>query len=1156
MTATATTATEDAADSSRIHSKLPLPWGTFVGLALALLAMLLIGIVTLASLQSRSESRDRVSHTLEVVSALQRLQALIIDAETAQRGYLLTGEEMYLQPFMAAATETPLQRRKLKDFLSDNPRQSERLDSLGAQIDAKFAELDRTIELRRDGKIEEAMSVVRTDRGHIATAQIRTQIATMVEAEETLLHQREDEWLKASQFSVFVTVGGSSLLLALILISAITASREYRSRETETWLQRMLMKFSTRTQGEQRLAVLGDTALAFLAQSLGAQVGAVYIANGGGAFRRFAAYALAPAAAETAIRPGDGLLGQAAKDRRTLRVTDIPENYLPIASSLGHGQPRELLVVPAIADDEVQAVVELGFLQPTSEAQRQLLTRAFESFGRAVRSSKDRTRLEDLLEETQRQSEELQTQQEELRVSNEELEVQTRALRESQAHLETQQHQLAQNNTQLEEYTQMLEQQRDDLAKTQQILQDKAGELERANQYKSEFLANMSHELRTPLNSSLILAKLLADNPQGNLTEEQIKFANHIHSAGNDLLELINDILDLSKIEARQIDVKRESIGVQQLLDNMIQTFTPLADQKSVSFEIDVAADAPVTLHSDSQRLRQILKNLLSNALKFTMQGHVRLSVFVPTAPQERDWLGFAVEDTGIGIAAEQHGIIFEPFRQADGTTNRRFGGTGLGLSISRELAVMLGGRIELRSAPGSGSTFTLLIPQTLPQSERPQPAAPQAAIGQSHPAPSLRTPARPKNPAPIVSGPAPQSATGSGRVLLIIEDDPAFAGIIATLAAGFQFECLLAATADEGIELAMRHRPTAIVLDIRLPDHTGLSVLDRLKHNPATRHIPVQVISSFDYSQTVLEMGAASVLMKPVDREQLITALANLESKATQEQRTVLIVEDNTLQRDSIERLLQSDLVRTIAVPTAGAALEQLRKVTFDCMVLDLSLPDASGLELLQKMAEDESYSFPPVIVYTGRSLSTDEEQQLRRYSKSIIIKGARSPERLLDEVTLFLHRLEASLPAEQQRMLRVARSRESVFDKRRILLAEDDVRNVFAISRVLEPHGVLLEIARNGHEALTTLERRKDIDLVLMDIMMPEMDGLEAMRHIRSNAALRNLPIIALTAKAMPDDRLRCLDAGANDYITKPINIEKLLSLLRIWMPPEAPR
>ncbi|WP_184334630.1 response regulator [Povalibacter uvarum] len=1135
------TDTQAAAEASRLHSRLPLPWGTLVGFILAILAMLLIGYVTYVSLQNRTESRERVARTLEVVSNLQQLQARVINAETGQRGYMLVGETTYLEPYSAAIAEIPTDLRRLRGMLQDNPRQLERLEALKTLIEGKLAELSQTIQLRQNGSNAAALELVRSDSGKVVMDQIRALTTEMVQEEQTLLRERETEWQKASQFSVWVTTGGSALLFVLIAMAAITTSKDYRTREQQVWLRTALMQFGTRIQGEQRLNRLGDEVLSFLATHLGAQVGAVYLAMGDGSFQRFAGYAYTPPPGRDGdIQPGEGLLGQAAKERRALHIREVPANYLPVTSSLGSAQPRELLLAPAISENEVHAVIELGFLKPTATIERELLDRISESLANAVRSAKDRTRLEDLLEETQRQSEELQTQQEELRVSNEELEVQTKALKESQAHLEAQQHELAQSNMQLEEYTQMLEQQRDDLAKAQAVLSEKASELGRANQYKNEFLANMSHELRTPLNSSLILAKLLADNQSGNLTDEQVKFANNIYAAGNDLLELINDILDLSKIEARQIDVVRETVGMRQLLDNMSQVFKPLADQKHVAFEIQVAPDSPVSLQTDSQRLRQILKNLLSNALKFTSQGHVRLNVFVPQATPE--WIALTVEDTGIGIDPAQHEVIFEPFRQADGTTNRRFGGTGLGLSISRELAAMLGGRIELASTPGCGSTFTLLLPQVMPADKaQAPPAAPPAHQATRHVAPK----------AAVVPIREPSAVPHSGRVLLIIEDDPSFASTIATLASGFQFECIIASTADEGIELALKYRPTAIVLDMRLPDHTGLTVLDRLKHNPATRHIPVQVVSGFDYSQTALEMGAANVLRKPVEREQLITALANLERKAATGQGAVLIVEDNTVQRDSMVRLLQSEQVRPVAVSTVADALEKLRAETFDCMVLDLGLPDATGYELLQKMATDEKYSFPPVIVYTARTMSAEEEQQLRRYSKSIIIKGARSPERLLDEVTLFLHRVEASLPLEQQRMLRVARSRESVFDKRRILLVEDDVRNVFAISRVLEPHGAILEIARNGREALAALQPGNQIDLILMDIMMPEMDGFEAMRHIRARDDLKSLPIIALTAKAMPDDRQRCLDAGANDYITKPIDIEKLLSLLRIWMP-----
>jgi CheY-like chemotaxis protein len=915
------------------------------------------------------------------------------------------------------------------------------------------------------------------------------------------------------------------------------------------WMRDAQSRLAERIIGEQSLGPVGRSISEFLGEYMHAAVVALYCRDQQEAASCIGGYALPPEhVARADFRLAEGLVGQVMASRKPIHLQSVPAGHLDASSALGAIRPVELIVSPILADGSVVGAIELGFLEPLVAADLELLALLGDSIGSALRTARLRSEREELLRSTQRQAEQLQSQQEELRVVNEELEQQGSLLRDSQARLETQQAELEQTNVQLEEQTQLLSRHNEHLNTVRKDLLVKARELERSNQFKSEFLANMSHELRTPLNSSLILAKLLADNTAGNLTDEQIKFARSIYSAGNDLLELINDILDLAKIEARQIDVKRERVQLPALTDNMLQVFRPMAREKNLVFEVQVDSAVPLEAHTDSQRVRQILRNLLSNALKFTLQGQVRLRVFVPTEPPQ--WLAFAVEDTGIGIDAEQHAVVFEPFRQANGTTNRRFGGTGLGLSISRELATMLGGRIELQSAVGAGSTFTLFIPQTLPEVAEPA----RAAVPSAAPRPRLSV-AVPEPQLPRVDAPAPSSAPGKQRhSLLIIEDDVVFAQTIASVAANMQFESLIAATADEGIELALRHRPTAIVLDVRLPDHTGLAVLDRLKHDAATRHIPVQVISGVDYTQAALQMGAANFLLKPVQREQLVAALTELDRKAQDNTRAVLIVEDNALQRDSISRLLQSDAVQTVAVATVSEALQQLRSATFDCMVLDLTLPDATGHELLEKMASDESCAFPPVIVYTGRTVSADEEQQLRRYSKSIIVKGARSPERLLDEVTLFLHRIETSLPAEQQRMLRVARSREAMFEGRCILLVEDDVRNVFAITRVLEPHGARVEIARNGREALAALERNASTDMVLMDIMMPEMDGLEAMRAIRAQPKRANLPIIALTAKAMPDDRQRCLDAGANDYVTKPIDIDKLLSLLRIWMLPRS--
>jgi signal transduction histidine kinase/DNA-binding response OmpR family regulator len=767
--------------------------------------------------------------------------------------------------------------------------------------------------------------------------------------------------------------------------------------------------------------------------------------------------------------------------------------------------------------------------------------------------------LQTLLHETQRQTEELQVQGEELRVSNEELEEQGRALKESQARLEQQQVELEQTNSQLEEQAQELERQRDGLEKANEAINLKAAEVERASRYKSDFLANMSHELRTPLNSSLILAKLLADNSDENLTAEQVKFAQTIQSSGNDLLNLINDILDLSKIEAGHVEIKPETVSIQRTADTLQRMFAPLADNKGLGFSVDVAADVVPLIETDPQRLEQVLKNLLANAIKFTEVGQVSLVV----RPAGGEQIAISVTDTGIGIAEEQQHRIFEAFHQADSTISRKFGGTGLGLSISRELVRLLGGTIHLKSKAGSGSTFTLLIPQKF-DAEQVRLASPvvpvNAGVGLISEAPA---PSRNSDAATHIAGNGRgiveddrKHVSEQARKLLIVEDDHSFASILRDLARELDFQALVAGSAHEALELAKQFMPSAIVLDVGLPDQSGLSVLDRLKRDVRTRHIPIHIVSAEDYSERALSLGAIGYALKPVQRDQLVDVMKSLEARISQNVRRVLIVEDNEIQRDAVARLIASPEVETIGVGTAADCLAELKNGTFDCMVLDLSLPDASGFSLLETISQDSEHSFPPVIVYTGRVLTAEEEQKLRRYSKSIIIKGAKSPERLLDEVTLFLHQVVSDLPDEQQNMIRKARSRDALLEGRRILVVEDDVRNVYALTNILEPRGALVEIARNGEEALQKLAlslERQDakIDLVLMDVMMPVMDGLTATRHIRANAQFKKLPVITLTAKAMPDDQKRCIEAGANDYMAKPLDVEKLLSLVRVWMP-----
>ena len=1139
--------------------RLALPIPTLVGLAVAVLSVGLIALVTYRSLETREVAAARVTHTFEVITGLREVRALLNDGQAAKRGFLLTTDERYAEPLLRARTLLPERLRLLRELTADNPVQQQRIGQIQALTLETLAELVRTVDLHRGGDAAGALALVRADAPRIAMETIQ-QLSADAEAEEqALLRERQDAFQRAVGFSSLVTWGGSILLLVLIVGAGTVMSRDFRIREAQAWLRAGQNMLSARIQGEQRLDVLGHEVLAFLTDYLDAQAGALYITEPGDRLRRFAGYALPSGAPGDLIRTGDTLAGQAVRETRTLHVTDVPPGYLPVSSALGQTTPAELLVSPATTDGTVHAVVELGFLRRVGAAERELLGRVAESLAIAVRASRDRTRLEELLEETQRQAEELQTQQEELRVSNEELEEQGRILRESQARLETQQAELEQINSALEEQTELLEQQKDDLASAQTALERRAADLERANQYKSEFLANMSHELRTPLNSSLILARLLADNKDGNLTPEQVKFAQTIFAAGNDLLALINDILDLAKIEAGKVELTTEPVPLRHLVETLTRGVQPLAAEKDLRFESTIEPGVPDRIDTDPQRLGQVLKNLLSNAVKFTERGGVALRV----SPSATGGIAFAIHDTGIGIPDDQQEVIFEAFRQADGSTHRKYGGTGLGLSISRDLARLLGGDIAVQSSPGRGSIFTLTVPLT----PAVVPSAAQAATTASDRQSAPRPPAPRPEPAaavraPLRSAPAvtatlagPTDAT-STRHILVVEDDVRFAEILRDLAQELGFVCTVTHTADEGLEAAFATRPSAIVLDVNLPDHSGLGVLDQLKRNPQTRHIPVHVISVADYAQQALELGAVGYALKPVKREQLVDAFKRLEAKLTQRVRRVLVVEDDTRQRESIRALLDAEDVEIVDVATAGEALTHLKSTTFDCMVMDLKLPDLSGYELLERMAGEEEVAFPPVIVYTGRTLSRDEELRLSRFSRSIIVKDARSPERLLDEVTLFLHQVEGSLPVERQRMLKAARARDAAFEGRRVLVVEDDARNIFALSSILEPKGATLEIARNGLEAIAALERRQGqpaaaIDLVLMDIMMPEMDGLTAMREIRKRPEWKKLPIIALTAKAMKDDQEKCLAAGANDYVAKPLDVEKLLSLMRVWMP-----
>ncbi len=1117
-----------------------LPGKTLAALILALLAVFAISGMSLESLAVRAEAAGWVNHTHEVRRHVSNLGAHISDAETGQRGFLLTGAETYLEPYNEARTSLPGEISAVRRLAADNEVLQRSLDRLEPKVTEALAQFASTIQLRRAGSIESALAAERTGRGKLIMASIRVELTAMDEEEARLLESRSGDWERTVTRSTIVVIGGSVVLILALMLIAAFASTDFRAREAESWQRSVQMAVNTAMEGDQRLESLGAKVIDTLARSVDAPVGAFYVTESNGRLRRVAGRALdAKSDVNVELRLGEGLLGQAAKERRIAHLRELPAGYLPVSSALGRAATSELVVVPAWIDDELHGVLEFGFLRRVKPVELEVLARVAEAIAVAIRSARDRSRLEALLEETQRQAEELQAQQEEvqaqqeeLRVVNEELEQHARSLQLSQSTLQNQQAELEQTNTHLEEQTSALETQRDDLARV-------GAELQRASTYKSEFLANMSHELRTPLNSSLILAKLLADNREGNLTAEQIKFAQTISDAGNDLLVLINDILDLSKIEAGKFDVRPERVSIARVLDGLSGAFRPVADDKRVDLALSIGPGATEGFETDPTRLQQILKNLLSNALKFTEQGGVSMVV-----SSSNDRVEFAVRDTGIGIAPDQHELIFEAFRQADGGSSRKFGGTGLGLSISRDLARLLGGELSVESAVGRGSTFTLSLPMRYAGAR----VSPRERT-ESRQSSDARTPrARPVIEA---SGAAPPSTEPSAtRLLLIIEDDAAFAALVDELGRELDFQCLIANTAALGLALARQRRPSAIVLDIGLPDRSGLSVLDSLKRDPLTRHIPVHVISAHDHANAALAMGAIGYALKPIERDKLADAIKRLDAKSTQRLRRVLIVEDDAVLRESTSRLLAAEDVETVGVGTMRDALAQLAAGSFDCIVLDLSLPDRSGRDLLEELARSGRASAPPVIVYTGRALTQDEVHELEQFSRAIIIKGARSPERLLDEVTLFLHQVESDLPLEHQRMLRSARDRDAALDGRRILIVEDDVRNVFALTSVLEPRGAKVAVARNGREALDYLSGHAAVDLVLMDLMMPVMDGLEAMRAIRQQPQFAKLPIIALTAKAMIDDREKCLAAGANDYIAKPLDVDKLLSLARVWI------
>jgi HAMP domain-containing protein/CheY-like chemotaxis protein/signal transduction histidine kinase len=904
----------------------------------------------------------------------------------------------------------------------------------------------------------------------------------------------------------------------------------------QDWLKTNLAKFTNMLQGQRDLATVGRLLLTELTPLVNAHMGVIYQVENedNPQLRLLSAYAGdGTIPHQQYVQFGEGLVGQCAMDKRQRLVSDIPADATPINSVLLRVVPKNLVVLPVLFENQVKAVIELASVGSFTTSQMTFLEQLTDSIGIVLNSIEATMQTEGLLKQSQQLAGELQTQQKELQQTNEQLEQKAQ--------------QLAERNVEVERKNQEIEQAR-------RALEEKATELSLTSKYKSEFLANMSHELRTPLNSILILGQQLTENPDGNLSAKQVEFARTIHGAGTDLLNLISDILDLSKIESGTVTVDAEEILTANLLDTVGRPFRHEAENRQLSFNIEVDPNLGRSIVTDSKRLQQVLKNLLSNAFKFTAEGGVRLNVSAavggwsaehPVLNHSPAVVAFEVSDTGIGIPLEKQKLIFEAFQQADAGTSRKYGGTGLGLAISRELASLLGGEIHLRSTPGKGSTFILYLPlkysgpTVAPRAQTPSPFAA---------APALQVTAQERV---IEQLPDDRLNLEPGdAILLIVEDDPHYARVLIDLARDKGFKVLSAARGAEALDLAKQFQPTAVSLDVFLPDMLGWTVLSQLKHNPLTRHIPVQIVTLDEDRQHALARGAFSFVNKPTTTEGVSAALSQIKEYARPRRKRLLIVEDNAAEQMSIRELLDHHDIEIVTTDTGAGALSTLRDNPCDCVVLDLRLPDMSGFEVLDRIRKDDSLSNVPVVVFTGRELSVEEDAELHTMARSIVVKGVESPERLLDETSLFLHRVITELPIEKQRMLEKLNSSDEDLVGQTALLVDDDARNIFALSSVLERRGMKVLTATTGSEAVALVESNPEIAIVLMDIMMPQMDGYQTMGVIRENPAFRRLPIIALTAKAMKGDREKCLEAGASDYLAKPVNTEQLLLAIRMWL------
>lgn len=1188
--------------------KLSLKSNLRLGLGLSLLILFLSSVASYMSIQNLIKNSVLVRHSNEVMSQLEKSMSTLKDAETGQRGYLLTGNKVFLSPYYGARERVNNLYNSIKKLTADNAYHQRKIDELKDILDTRLNIIEKTIDVRASGaQVTETYLL----DGKVYMDKVRQIIQDMENEEKRLLSIRTQSLNTFINYTPILIVGAAILALLITLFFYRKVSQDYDERvklqdelqrmnaETEKriqliqkiaaqissgdygvrlddaakdnlgnlagslnsmaqslqqsftlladkeWLQGGVASLNDQMVGEKDIATLTADMLAILVQHTRSQVGAMYLLGEDQHLHFTAGYALIKEEQKQRVARGEGLIGQCMAAKAPILLEDIPDSDLTISYASGHTKPKTILAAPILRDGLLVGVIELGTLASYPSRKLDFLQAVSNNIGIAIHVANNRQKLQELLEETQAQSEELQTQHSELENLNAELEAQTQKIKASEEELRVQQEELLQSNQELEERSSLLEEKNQIIQERNVEIQQKAEQLELTTKYKSEFLANMSHELRTPLNSILLLSKLMADSEE--LEKEYTEYAGVIQSSGQGLLTLIDEILDLSKIEAGKMKLEVDEVVVEEIAQDLRLLFNPIANDRKLNFEIGLDDKLPKLMRTDKMRLEQILKNLLSNAFKFTSRGTVSLKL---TADNSRDKIVFTVVDTGIGIANDKLNLVFQAFQQADGSTRRKFGGTGLGLSISRELTKLLGGTLSLKSKEGEGSEFTLTLPVFFNESDQID-EEPAVILTEDEESP-ITADAHTNYIVPHVPDEIEDDRgnikTGD-KIILIIEDDTAFAKVLLEFTRKRNYKGLVAVRGDSGIELATKYRPLAILLDIQLPVKDGWQVMEELKANPKTRPIPIHIMSSLSVKKESLLKGAIDFIDKPIAFEHMMQIFEKLEDALSRHPKKVLIVEENPQHASALSYFLSNASIHTQVVNKVEDSIEALQRKEVDCVILDMGVPDKTAYETLDLIKKSDGLEKLPIIVFTGKSLSKGEENRIRQYADSIILKTAHSYQRLLDEASLFLHLVEQNGKKELS-MNNPLGGLQQVLKGKKVLIADDDVRNVFSLTKALEQHQMQVFSAVDGKDALRVLAENPTMDVILMDMMMPEIDGYETTRKIRQDGRYKQLPILAVTAKAMMGDRQKCIDAGASDYISKPVDIDQLVSLLRVWL------